>query len=119
MSVLEILLYEEPCGQGSEDDSNEGHRVGGDKGSYSGVGDSEVGQGLVDKLCSDEISISIIQYPPIPNTTYLDHVQQHQLLHRDGTEGGVFVRCDSHVGLADWQFLELQIEGDVHPHPAL
>ena len=50
---------------------------------------------------------------------YLDHIQQHQLLHRDGTEGGVFVRCDSHVRLADWQFLELQIEGDVHPHPAL
>ena len=64
MSVLQILLYEEPGSQSSEDDSNKGHLVGGDKVSYSGVGDSEVGQGLVDKLSSDEISIfNTHQYP--------------------------------------------------------
>ena len=90
MSVLEILLYEEPGGEGSKDDSNKGHSVGGDELRYSGVVNSEVGQGLVNELSSVEVNIN-----PSPGELtvlpYLDHIQQHQLLHRDRTEGGVCI----------------------------
>ena len=33
---------------------------------------------------------------------YLDHIQQHQLLHRDGTEGGVGVGGDCEVWVSHW-----------------
>ena len=68
MSVLQILLYEEPGGQGSEDDSNEGHSVGGDKFGHSGVVDSEIGQGLVNELSSEQININLRldQRPRLP-----------------------------------------------------
>ena len=58
MSVLQILLYEEPGSEGSEDDSNKGHSIGGDEFRYSGVVNSEVGQGLVNELSSVEININ-------------------------------------------------------------
>ena len=57
MSVLQILLYEEPGSEGSEDDSNKGHSVGRDNRGYSGVVNSQIGQRLVDELCSVEINI--------------------------------------------------------------
>ena len=116
MSVLQILLHEEPGGEGSKDDSNEGHSVGGDKFRYSGVVNSQIGQGFVNELCNNvEININ-----PSTGNPYLDHIQQHQLLHRDGAEGGVCIRGERcEVCLSDRQLLELQIESDVHPHPAL
>ena len=50
LSELEILLYEEPRGKGSEDDTDEGHTVGRDIFSYPGMVNSQVGQGLVNEL---------------------------------------------------------------------
>ena len=91
MSVLQILLDEEPGGEGPEDDSNEGHSVGGDKLSHSGVVNSEIGQGLVDELSSVQININLHHEAMRHVVPYLDHIQQHQLLHRDGTEGGVYI----------------------------
>ena len=57
MSELEILLYEEPRGKGSEDDTDEGHTVGRDIFSHPGMVNSQVGQGLVNELYRVAINI--------------------------------------------------------------
>ena len=60
LSELEILLYEEPRGEGSEDDTDEGHTVGRDIFCHPGMVNSQVGQGLVNELCRVAINIKIL-----------------------------------------------------------
>ena len=59
LSELEILLYEEPRGKGSEDDTDEGHTVGRDIFCHPGMVNSQVGQGLVNELYRVEININL------------------------------------------------------------